>query len=159
MDKITTAALTSDHEIVVTRSFDAPAHIMFAAWSNADLFRQWWVPKSFGAVLLACEMDVRVGGGYRLEFGHPESDQTMGFFGTYIDVVPDARIVWTNAESADGAITSVTFEEQDGRTLVTVTNRFPTAAALEAEIASGATSGMDETLGQLAALVATMARP
>lgn len=144
----------SDREIAVTRRFDAPAPALFAAWSESDLFRQWWVPKSFGVTLLACEMDVRVGGGYRLEFGHPASDQPMAFFGRYLEVVPNARLAWTNDESPDGAVTTVTFDEVDGKTTVVVSNLFPSKAACDAEIASGATGGMDETLDQLDAFLA-----
>ena len=152
----TTADLKSDREIIVTRTFDAPAHLLFQAWTNPDLFRLWWVPKSYGISLLTCDMDVRVGGGYRLEFGHPDSDQPMAFFGRYLDVVPDARLVWTNDESDEGAVTTVSFAEQDGKTLLTVSNLFPTAAALNRELESGATHGMGETLDQLDAFVATM---
>ncbi len=155
----TTLERRSDFELAVSRTFDAPAHILFEAWSKADLFRQWWVPKSYGMSLLACEMDVRVGGGYRLEFAYPASDQPMAFYGRYIEVVPNARIVWTNDESADGAITTVTFDEQDGKTLLVVSNRFATKQALEDEIASGATNGLGETLDQLEAVVMALANP
>jgi uncharacterized protein YndB with AHSA1/START domain len=108
----------SDREVVVTRSFDAPARVLFEAWTKPELFKQWWVPKSFGLSLLSCEMDVRVGGRYRLEFGHPSSEQPMAFFGSYIEVIPSARIVWTNEESEEGAVTTVTFEERGGKTVL-----------------------------------------
>ena len=147
----------SDRELVVTRSFNASPHVVYAAWANAELFRQWWVPKSFGLTLLSCEMDVRVGGAYRLEFKHPAAEQPMAFFGRYTDVVPNARISWTNDESEDGAVTTVTFEDQEGRTLLTVHNLFPSKQALDDEIASGATGGMAETLDQLDAFVADSA--
>ncbi|MEO5640663.1 MAG: SRPBCC family protein [Sphingomicrobium sp.] len=148
----------SDLEMVVTRTFDAPAHIMFEAWTKAELFRQWWVPKSFGLTVLACEMDVRVGGRYRLEFGHPASEQPMSFYGSYLEVVPDARIVWTNEESEDGAVTTVTFEEQNGKTLLAISNRFPSKEALESELASGATDGMGQTLDQLETFIVTLVK-
>ncbi len=148
-EAVTVAERLSDRELVVTRSFDAPAHIVFQAWARPELFRQWWVPKSFGMTLLACEMDVRIGGNYRLEFGHPQFDQPMAVFGTYLEVVPDSCLSWTNEESDDGAVTTVTFEEAEGRTLVKVHNLFPSKEALDAEIASGGTSGMGETLDQL----------
>ncbi len=73
----------SDRELVVTRTFNAPAHIVFEAWSKPDLFKQWWVPKSAGMSLLSCDMDIRTGGTYRLVFRHPAFDQPMTFFGTY----------------------------------------------------------------------------
>src|SRR5689334_25193863 len=106
MKNRTTVERKSERELVVTRTFNAPARIVFEAWSKSELFRQWWVPKSIGASLLSCEMDVRTGGGYRLEFGHPSSEQTMAFFGKYIEVTPPSRIVWTNEESDQGSVTT-----------------------------------------------------
>src|SRR5512133_246410 len=109
----------SDRELVVTRTFDAPPHIVFKAWSQPDIFRRWWVPKSAtGVSLVSCDMDVRIGGKYRLEFSAGGAE-TMAFFGKYIDVVPDQRIVWTNDEEEEGAVTTVIFEEQGGKTLLT----------------------------------------
>jgi uncharacterized protein YndB with AHSA1/START domain len=152
-----TAERISDREMLVTRRFDAPARLLFAAWSRAELFREWWVPRSFGMTLLSCEMDVRTGGGYRLVFAHPASGEPMAFFGRYLDVVPDTRISWTNEESENGAVTTVTFSEQGGRTTVIIHDLFPSKDVLDAEIESGATGGISETLDQLAAFVATLA--
>lgn len=142
---------TSDRELVVTRTVNGPVHLVFEAWTRAELFRQWWVPKSYGLTLLACEMDVRVGGQYRLAFKHEAT--TMEFFGTYLEVVPNARLVWTN-EEADGGhtITTVTFEEQAGKTLIVVRDLYPSAAAVD----TGSTGAMPETLDQLDALLATL---
>jgi uncharacterized protein YndB with AHSA1/START domain len=148
MDKRTTSERKSDREMVVTRRFDAPARLVFEAWTTPELFRQWWVPKSSGATLLSCEQDVRVGGSYRLEFAHPDYAQPMAFFGRYLEVVPDARLVWTNEESADGAITTVTFEEQDGRTLLVMSELYPSKEALDAAI-EGMGDAMPEIFGQL----------
>lgn len=154
-DNPTTVERTSDRELTVTRSFDGPAHIVFKAWTNADLFSRWWTPKSFGLTILSCEMDVRVGGGYRLEIGHPSSDQPMTFFGRYTDVVPDARIVWTNDEGGEpGAVTTVTFEEQGGKTLVVLRDLYPSKEALDEAVASQATSGFSEQFEQLDVLLA-----
>lgn len=147
---------TSDRETVVTRTFGAPPHIMFEAWTNPELFKRWWVPRSYGLSLFSCAMDVRVGGRYRLEFGHPASEQPMAFFGGYTEVVPGARIAWTNEESEDGAVTTVTFEERNGHTMLVVHNRYPTKDALDREIDSGATGGMGETLDQLDELMVTL---
>lgn len=152
--KPVTVERRSDRELVVTRTFDAPASLVFEAWSRPELFRQWWTPKSFGMTIVSCEMDVRTGGGYRLEISHPASDQPMAFFGRYLDVIPGTRIVWTNEESGEGAITTVTFAEADGRTTVTISNLFPSVQALEDELASGACDAMDETLLQLEELLA-----
>ena len=134
----------SDREVVVTRTFDAPASVVFEAWSNPELFRRWWVPRSMGMTLHACEMDVRTGGTYRLAFG-----EGMEFFGRYLEVTPPSRIVWTNEEGDEGgSVTTVTLTEEDGRTLLVVSERYPSAAALEAE-GGGAAGAMDETFGQL----------
>ena len=120
MQKGTKVERRSDRELVVTRTFDAPARIVYEAWSNPELFQRWWAPKSSGVPLRSCQMDVRTGGTYRLEFGKDES-KTMAFFGKYLEVVPNARIVWTNDEGGeDGAVSTVTFEENDGKTLLVI---------------------------------------
>ncbi|MEG3789592.1 SRPBCC family protein [Lysobacter sp. CCNWLW3] len=143
----------SDREFVAMRTFDAPAHIVFQAWSRPELFKQWWVPKSAGLSLLSCEMDVRTGGKYRLVFRHPATEQPMAFFGTYTDVTPNQRIVWTNEESDQGAVTTVTFEENAGRTRVTLHELYPTQAALD-EALAGSAEGLPEQFAQLDELLA-----
>lgn len=144
----------SDRELVVTRTFDAPVRMVYEAWRDPALFQRWWVPASAGITLLSCEMDVRTGGTYRLEFGHPASEQPMAFFGRYLDVVPNERIVWTNEESGDqGAVTTVIFEERDGRTLVTYSELYPTEAALD-EALAGSAEGLPGQFAQLDALLA-----
>ena len=143
----------SDRELVVTRTFNAPVHIVFEAWSKPELFKLWWVPKSAGMSLISCDMDIRTGGTYRLEFRHPAFDQPMAFFGTYREVTPNKRIVWTNEESDDGAMTTVTFEENDGKTLVTFHELYPTTAALE-EALAGSAEGLPEQFAQLDELLA-----
>lgn len=144
----TTVTRTSDTEMTVTRTFDAPARIVFAAWTRPELFRQWWVPKSLGMALSSCEMDVRTGGGYRLVFAN-----SMAFFGRYLEVVPNARLVWSNDESPDGAVTTVTFEEKAGKTLLTLSERYPSKEALEAS--AGSADGLPESFAQLDELLAT----
>jgi uncharacterized protein YndB with AHSA1/START domain len=142
----------SDRELVVTRTFDAPPSIVFKAWSQAELFRRWWMPKSVtGVSLVSCEMDVRTGGKYRLEFGTGESE-SMAFYGKYLDVVPNQRIVWTNDEGEEGAVTTVTFEEQDGKTLLTFHEIYPTKEALD-EAMMGSAAGLPEQMDQLDALL------
>jgi uncharacterized protein YndB with AHSA1/START domain len=143
----------SDLELIVTRTFDAPVRIVFEAWSKPELFKVWWVPKSVGMSLLSCEMDVRTGGAYRLVFSHPDFDQPMAFFGTYREVTPHKRIVWANEESDQGAVTTVTFEENAGKTLVTFHERYPTTAALEDALA-GSAEGLPEQFAQLDELLA-----
>ena len=143
----------SDCELVVTRTFNAPAHIVFEAWSKAELFQRWWFPESAGLSLLSCDMDVRTGGAYRLVFRHPMSDQPMAFFGTYREVTPNERIVWTNEESDEGAVTTVTFEENAGKTLVTLHELYPTKAALD-EALAGSAEALPEQFAQLDELLA-----
>ena len=144
----TTVRKTSDREVVVTRTFDAPARLVFEAWSKPELFKRWWVPRSMGMTLRSCELDVRTGGTYRLEFGDDPANP-MAFFGRYLEVVPNQRIVWTNEESGDAAsVTTVTFEERDGTTQLVLTERYPTKEALD-EAGTGAQEAMGETFEQL----------
>ena len=151
----TTVQKTSEREVVVTRTFDAPARLVFEAWSRPELFRKWWVPRSMGMTLRACEMDVRTGGKYRLVFGDDPANP-MAFFGTYLEVVPNERIVWTNEESGDaGSITTVTLEERGGRTLLVMSELYPTKEALDAA-GTGAQEALNETFGQLDELLAEL---
>lgn len=144
----------SEREFVATRTFDAPARLVYEAWRNPDLFRKWWVPEGAGMTLESCEMDVRTGGKYRLVFRHPAFDEPMAFFGSYTDVVPGQRIAWTNEEGGDqGAITTVTFEERDGRTLVSYSELYPNAAGLDDALA-GSAEGLPAQFAQLDALLA-----
>lgn len=143
----------SAQEVAVTRLFDAPPERVFAAWAMPELFRQWWVPQSSGASLLSCEMDVRAGGGYRLEFGHPAAPEPMAFFGRYLEVTPGARMVWTNEENGDeGQITTVTFAAQGAGTLVTVHECHPSKDALDTSMAEMC-EAMSEQFAQLDALL------
>ena len=145
---------TSEREIVVTRTIDGPARLVFEAWSRPDLFQRWWTPKSCGLSMVSYEADVRTGGAYRLVMGHPSSEQPMAFFGRYIDVTPPSRIVWTNDEGGeDGAVTTVTFEEKDGATQVVVHELYPSKEALDEAMASGSTSGWGEQFEQLDDLI------
>jgi uncharacterized protein YndB with AHSA1/START domain len=150
----TTVDRKSDCDLVVTRTFNAPARIVFEAWTRPELLKQWWAPKSTGVSLLSCEADVRVGGRYRFELGH-EASKPMAFFGRYIEVIPHSRLVWTNDESDDGAVTTVTFEEKDRKTLVVLHERYPSKEALDAAIA-GMEGGMPEMFAQLDELLVTL---
>jgi uncharacterized protein YndB with AHSA1/START domain len=157
MKNNTTVERTSERELVVTRTFNGPARLVFEAWTKPELFKRWWVPKSMGMFmsLLSCEMDVRVGGTYRLVFGLDGTE--MEVFGTYIEVTPHSRLVWTNAEGDEGgAVTTLTFEETGGQTLLVKHDLYPSKAALDGEIASGATQGMPEQLEQLDDLLVTL---
>ena len=150
MKNETTIERTSDREVVVKRTFNAPARIVFKAWTTPELFKKWWVPKSMGMTLHACEMDVRTGGTYRLNFG-----VGMDFHGRYIEVTPPSRIVWTNEESGENSsVTTVTFEEKDGKTLLVMSDRYPSKEAFEA--AGGAENATHETFAQLAELLSEL---
>src|ERR687884_1136842 len=141
MKNATTVERKSDRELVVTRTFNAPARIVFEAWTKPELFKQWWVPKSMGMVLRSCEMDVRVGGRYRLEF-EPDA---MAFFGTYLEVTPHSRLVWTNEEGGEGGpVTTVTFEEKSGKTLLVLHELHSSKEAFDAA-GNGAADAMVET--------------
>ncbi len=145
----------SERELVVTRTVNGPARLVFEAWTKAELFRRWWVPKSYGLTLLSCEMDVRTGGRYRLVFSHQGS--TMEFYGTYREVTPHSRLVWTNEEGDNGeTVTTVTFDENAGKTLLLVHDLYPSKEALDAAVASGSTGGMTETLDQLDELLVSL---
>ena len=151
----TTVERKSDREVVVTRTFDAPARLVFEAWTKPELFEQWWVPRSMGMTLRSCELDVRAGGKYRLVFGDDPANP-MAFFGRYLDVVPNRRIVWTNEESgADGSVTTATFEEKNGKTTLVMSELYPTKEALDAA-GTGAQEAMVETFGQLDELLASL---
>jgi uncharacterized protein YndB with AHSA1/START domain len=147
----------SERELVVTRTFNAPARLVFDVWTKPELFKRWWAPKSFGLTMLSCEMDARTGGTYRLVFRHPSSEQPMAFFGRYTEVTPHSRLVWTNDEGGEGgAVTTVTFEERGGETLLVMRDLHPSKEALDEAIASGSTSGFSETFEQLDALLGTI---
>ena len=150
----TTVERKSEREIVVRRTFNAPARLVFEAWTKPELFKRWWIPKSFPMSLLSCELDVRVGGGYRLVFANGASEP-MAFFGKYIEVTPPSRLVWTNDEGdTGGAVSTVTFEEKGSKTLVVLRELHPSKEALDAAL--GSYEGMPETFEQLDELVVTL---
>ena len=142
----------SDRELVVTRLFDASPRTVFRAWAEPGLFRRWWVPKNAGIELLSCEMDVRTGGAYRLEFAAVGG--VMAFHGRYLEVVQDTRIVWTNEEE-EGAITTVTFEDEGGKTLLTFHERYSSEEALD-EALAGSAEGLPAQLDQLSEMLPTI---
>src|SRR6476660_6007613 len=156
MKNPTTTERTSDRELVVTRTFNGPARIVFEAWTRPELLKRWWAPKSFGLTMISCEADVRVGGTYRLVFRHDSFPEPMAFFGRYIEVTPHSRLVWTNDEGESGEqVTTVTFEEKGGKTLLVMHDLYPSKEALDGALA-GMEGGMRETLEQLDELVVTL---
>jgi uncharacterized protein YndB with AHSA1/START domain len=146
---ITTTDRRSEREVVVTRTFDGPARIVFEAWTTPELLMKWWTPKSFGITFISCEADVRTGGTYRFVMGHPDFDQPMAFFGRYLEVEPPKRLVWTNEEGEEGSVTTVTFEEKDGKTHLVLSDLYPSKAALDEAMASGGIGALPEQFDQL----------
>ena len=147
MKNRTTVERKSERELVVTRTFNGPARIVFEAWTKPELFKRWWAPKSTGVPLLSCEMDVCVGGGYRVAFGR-DAETAMAFFGKYLEVIPNSRLVWTNEESADAAVTTVTFEEKGDKTLLVLHELYPSKEALD-EMEGGMLPEQFEQLDEL----------
>ena len=146
----TTVERKSERELVATRTINGPARLVFEAWTTAELFQRWWVPKSIGLTLLSCQLDVRVGGAYRLVFSHPAAPEPMAFHGKYLEVTPHSRLVWTNEEAGgNGPVTTVVFEEKAGKTLLVMHDLYPSKEALDEAIASQSISWNDETFDQL----------
>ena len=150
----TTVERKAERELVVTRTVNGPTRIVFEAWTKPELFKQWWVPKSLGMTLRSCELDVRVGGRYRIEFGR-DASESMAFIGKYIEVIPHSRLVWTNEESDEGAVTTVTFEEKGGKTLLILHELYPSKEALDGAF-EGMEGGMPEQFEQLDELLVTL---
>lgn len=156
MNNPTTVERKSDRELVITRTFNAPAHILFEAWTTPELIKRWWTPESFGMTFDSCEMDARTGGTYRFVFSHPGFEQPMAFFGRYVEVTPYSRIVWTNEESADGAVSTVTFEENGGKTIQVLHELYPSKQALDDALESGSPGAAGEQYALLDEVLATL---
>lgn len=150
---LTTVERTSDRELAVTRTFDHPAPVVFAAWTRPEIFRQWWAPRSMGAVLSACEIDARTGGGYAITFG--VGPEAMTFFGRYLEVTAPRRLIWTNEESADAPVTTVTFEDQGARTRLVLSERYPSPDPV-AEAVAGMQAMSAEQVAQLDEVLAAL---
>jgi uncharacterized protein YndB with AHSA1/START domain len=150
---------TSDRELVVRRTFNAPARIVFEAWTRPELLKRWWAPKSFGVSLFECESDLRVGGTYRYAFGRDPKNPEV-FSGRYAEVNPPSRLVFTQLyermSEVGEVVVTATFEESQGRTRLTLHQLFPSKEALEGALASGMERGMRVTLDQLDELVTPM---
>lgn len=140
----------SERELVVTRTFNGPAHIVFDAWTKPELLKRWWIPKSCGASFVSCEADVRTGGTYRFVFSYPSAEQPMAFHGRYVEVIPNARLVWTNEEGGEaGPVTTVTFEQRGDETLVVIVELYPSKEVLDDAMATGSISWSGEQFEQL----------
>lgn len=154
MKNHTTVERKSECELVITRAFEGPARIVFEAFTKPELLKRWWAPKSSGSTLASCQVDLRAGGKYRFEFDLG-SGRTMAFFGKYVEVIPHTRLAWTNEESDGGAVTTLTFQQNNGQTLVVWHELYPSKKALEQSM-SGMEGGMTETFGQLDELLGTL---
>ena len=159
----TTMELKGDREIVIERTFNGPAHIVFDAWTRPELVARWWAPEG-RATMVSCEADVRVGGRYRYHLRHAHGD--FAFAGEYLEVTPPSRVVYTEiyeptasgTKPGDVAITvTVTFSERGGQTHVVSHSQCPTPQVRDAIIASGMEAGMRETMDQLETLVESLA--
>lgn len=151
----TTTERTSDRELVVTRTFSGPVHLVFKAWTTPELLVRWWAPESFGINLVGCEVDARTGGSYRFDFDVPGQPEPMAFFGRYLEVTPPKRLVWTNEETGDGSVTTATFEERDGKTHLVLHDLYPSKDALDAALASESTGAWPEQFDQLDVVLAS----
>lgn len=149
----TTVARKSERELVVTRTFESQVRAVFDAWTRPELFRLWWAPKSTSAALNVCEIDARIGGSYRITFGDGGTD-SMTFFGRYLEVTPPSRLVWTNEESEDAPVTTVTFEDQGERTLLILSELYRSADTL-ADAIAGMQAMAPEQFAQLDELLAS----
>jgi len=142
---LTTFERKSDLELLITRSFDGPARIVFDAWTRPELLRRWWAPCSLGVSLIECDADVRVGG---------------AFSGMYREVTPHSRLVYTSIfepmRAAGEAIVTATLSEHAGKTRLELHSLYPSKAALDGAVGAGMEHGARETMDQLETLVASL---
>lgn len=152
----TTIALENDRAVIIERSFRAPPHLVFEAWTNADFVRRWWAPKSMGAEITECRADVRPSGTYRYVTRAGETE--FAFSGIYREVTPPSRLVYTMVfepmADAGETIVTVTFEARGESTHVVSHELYPSPQAREAALASGMEDGLRVTYDQLDELVA-----
>lgn len=141
----------SDREVQVKRSFDAPAKLVWQAYSEPDLMRRW-LQGPPGWSMPICEMDVRVGGKYRWRWRNEEEGQEFGFSGELLEVALHSRIVHTQhfdagdlneSMGSEPSVVTVTFHEANGITNVTTTIRFASKADRDAAVSTGMTDGME----------------
>ncbi len=146
----------SVREAVVTRVFDAPARLLFMAYSKCEHIKRWFGPVGYPVTL--CEMDFRVGGSFRFAMTGPDGKLNTPFGGTYREIVPNRKIVFDNGfeGSSERMIVTVTFGEKDGRTTLTIHYEFGTVAMRKAHVEGGIDKGTNSALDQLADLAAEM---
>jgi uncharacterized protein YndB with AHSA1/START domain len=155
----TTMELRADRELVIERTFNGPQRVVFDAWTRPELVRRWWAPASHNVAVVSCEADVRVGGAWRYVLRRDTGDE-FAFSGTYLEVTPHSRLVYTSwFEAIPGAevVCTVTFEDRDGKTHLVSHELYPSAEAREGALSAGMEHGMRETMDQLDELVGSLA--
>jgi uncharacterized protein YndB with AHSA1/START domain len=155
----TSMEVLSDRELVISRTFNGPARIVFDAWTQPELVKRWWAPASRCVVMVSCDADVRVGGQYRYVLRRDTGGE-FAFSGTYTEIAPPSRLVYTQIfepmAQAGEVVVSITFEERDGKTHLVSRELYPSKEVLDAALASGMEHGMRETMDQLDELVASL---
>lgn len=147
----------ADRELVITRSFDAPARLLFEAWSKPEHLKKWFGPVGYPVTM--CEMDFRKGGQWRAAMTGPTGTQQTPFGGEYLEIVPNRRIVFSNGFELPGAekmIMTVTFDEMEGRTLLTIHTLFASLAQKATHVGAGMAEGIASGLDQLTDVVAAL---
>jgi uncharacterized protein YndB with AHSA1/START domain len=146
--------LPTDEQILITREFDAPAHLVYRAWTTPELVRRWWHAKR--GEMTTCEIDLRVGGTWR--YVMVADGQEVGFHGEYREIVPNERIVSTEtyeglpegvSEEEGSTLNTATFTETDGRTTVAILVQAPNRTTRDAIIDSGMEAGLQDALDLL----------
>jgi uncharacterized protein YndB with AHSA1/START domain len=147
----------SEREYVVTRVFNAPPRLLFAAWSKPEHIKQWFGPAGYPVTM--AEIDFRVGGKWRFAMTGPSGKQNTPFGGEYLEIVPNRKISFSNSFEAPGApmmVMTVTFEENDGKTTMTWRTLFESIAMRKSYLGQGMAEGANSALGQLADLLEAM---
>jgi uncharacterized protein YndB with AHSA1/START domain len=147
----------ADREVVIEREFEVPARFLFEAWSRPEHLRRWFGPVGWPVTL--CEMDFRKGGRFRIAMTGPSGEQNTPFGGTYLEIVPNRKIVYDNAFEEPGAekmVVTVTFEEMDGKTKLIMHTLFASVAMRNEHIGGGFVEGVGSGFDQLADVVSKM---
>jgi len=154
----TAMELTSDLEIVITRTFNGPPRIVFEAWTRPELVRRWWAPKALGVSVVSIDADVRVGGRYRYVLQRGDGGGEVAFSGTYREVAPPSRLVYTQAFEPypDEVIITITLTERDGQTDFVSHELWPSKEIRDMAMSTGMEKGMRMTMDQLDELVASL---
>ena len=138
----------AEREVVITRVFDAPAKLLFEAYSKPEHVQQWFGPRGFSLPL--CQMDFRVGGSYRFGMRAPDGTDLAPFGGEYLEIVPNEKIVYTSGFDADDKfVVTVSLDERNGRTTMTIHTLFATIAQRDQHVGRGYVAGVGEGLDRM----------